>query len=497
MQKMTQFISWAVTGLFIIILIASCSGDKEGKLWEEVIATNNVVSYENYLTQFPDGKFKAAANDSIQDLIFIQTKTSNSIVSVYDTYHNKYPEGKYNDQFETLIYDEAIATNTQLAFEEYLTRFPNGKYISEFEHSMFDAIIKGQSTMTFEDYLVRFPDTDSIAVIEQALYDSVTILKTPESAEMYLKIFPEGKYLEEVNTELENVYHQRAIRFNREFAFTEFIQKFPESEFIKKLYVTTVPNQAEVIVADINGKMLNQFIAPDTLIVIEGTQLNFSYNLEGFHPGMADYTISINPFQIFNFNLKTTANYLIYDKFDKSYSPLTKTGNKYSFELQEGGKLYCKTTESQLQNVVDLDIDFKKDFVIAIKFRFVNELPRGKNYFGAVWGSENYGKYFFATIDGRLSFGEKENRYHSPDNVLGYSKWDANSGNEDTWSKANSYKPNDFNILTVEKTGNSVVYKLNGITFHKENTFRVPSGGNMGFGIGNTDVMVDYFYVQQ
>ncbi len=140
---------------------------------------------------------------------------------------------------------------------------------------------------------------------------------------------------------------------------------------------------------------------------------------------------------------------------------------------------------------------FKKDFVIAIKFRFVNELPRGKNYFGAVWGSESNGKYFFATIDGRLSFGEKENRYHSPDNVLGYSKWDANSGNDDSWSKASSYKPNDFNILRVEKTGNSLIYQLNGVTFHKENTFRVPSGGNVGFGLGNTNVMVDYFFVQQ
>jgi len=314
---------------------------------------------------------------------------------------------------------------------------------------------------------------------------------------MYVKLFPEGLYLEQVNTELEIIYHQRAIKFNRDFAFNEFIQKFPESDFIKKLYVTTKPNKAEVKITDVNNNIIMQFISPDTVLTIEGTTLNFHYNKEGFHPDSSKYIITQNEFQNFNIKLKTTANYLIYDKFDKSSSPFALSGKKHSFELQENGKLLCKTKEKQFQNDLKVDIDFKKDFTIAIKFKFENELPRGKNYIGIIWGSEASGRYFFATNDGRLSFGEKESRYHSPENVLGYSKWNANSGNEDTWSKASSFKANDYNILLVEKIGNSITYKLNRVTFHKENTFNVPSGRKVGFGIGNTEVLLDYFMIIQ
>lgn len=497
MRKKTQFYSWALSGLFIIILIYSCSSDKDTKLWDETVLANNLNAYENYLDNFPEGKFNVAASDSLQELLFRQAENSNAVLPIYDRYHENFPNGKYNNQFESLVYDEAILKNTQPAFEEYISRFPNGMHINEFEGILFDAIVKRESTMTFEDYLIRYPETDSIAVIEKALYDSVIILRTPESVEMYIKLFPEGSYLLQVNSELEKIYHKRAVKLNHDSAFNEFMQKFPKSDLIKKLHITSKPDNSKVIITDVHNNTIKQLTAPETVLVIEGTSLYFACSKEEFHPDTLLYIVSQNEFQNFNFKLKTIANYLIYDKFDKSLSPFVISGKKYTFELQENDKLLCNTKEKQFQNDLKVDIDFKKDFTIAIKFKFENELPRGKNYIGITWGSEASGRYFFATIDGRLSFGEKESRYHSPENVLGYSKWNAYSGIEDTWSQASSFKANKYNILLVEKIGNSITYKLNGITFHKENIFNVPAGSNVGFGIGNTEVLLDYFMIIQ
>ena len=84
MQKKTQFYSWALSGLFIIFLISSCSSDKDNKLWDETILVNNLYAYENYLDNFPEGKYNVAAGDSLQKILFTQAENSNSVLQMID-----------------------------------------------------------------------------------------------------------------------------------------------------------------------------------------------------------------------------------------------------------------------------------------------------------------------------------------------------------------------------------------------------------------------------
>ncbi|RLD54177.1 MAG: hypothetical protein DRJ05_15145 [Bacteroidetes bacterium] len=488
-------------GAFVWIIILSallaCSSDNDKKLWDETILVNTTASYESYLSQFPSGKYSDNANDKIQDLLFEQGNKGANVLPVYDQYVKKYPSGKYLGQFETLLFEQAKVKNTIASFEEYAKRFPKGKYLGEVETLLYDAIISGESDMSYGEYLVRFPESTHMVEIEQLMYDSVLRVQTTAIADTYLVYFPEGQHVEDVDLMVEGFYYDNCVKRNSHYSIMAFLNKFPRSGHVKRMFFNIDTVGAKLTVTDtVNGIIYNGAI-PDTLLVVENTILSFAIEKEGFLPFYEQYRVTADSSQVFKPQLKSVINYLYQNDFSKTGSPYVGNSSKFKFELNDNSNLYCKTSEKQFQKLETFSIDFTKDFILEVRFKFMNPTNYSKSYFGFVWGSKTKVRYYFATIDGRLGFGDQKNSFISSDNNFGYSQWSADGGKNDNWMAFSSFKQNDYNVLRIEKSGKSYIYTLNGAIFHKDNVFSRLAGDNVGFGIGNSEVLVDYFNIQQ
>jgi hypothetical protein len=489
--------SLSLIGIVFLSFLFACSTDTDKKLWDESVLVNTTPAYQSYLSQFPDGKFADEANDKVQDLMFGEAGKSNDVIPLYDEYVKLYPNGKYLGEFETLMYEQAKEKNTLSAFENYAGRFPKGKYLGEVETLLYEGILSGESTMNTGEYLNRFPESNHKGDIEQMMFDSLVADPTMARADTFLVYFPEGQHTEEVNLMLEDIYFKNAVGTNARYAMRAFINKFPRSEHVKKIVFNIDPGEAVFKVSDDKDAIIYEGAVPDTFLAVENTVLSISIEQNGFKPFAGSYLVSANPVQVFKKGLKPIISFVYQNGFSKTGSPFIGTGKKFSFELYDNNKLYCKTKQQQFQNIKSFNIDFGKDFVIEVKFKFINSPNYSKSYFGLLWGSDNLTRYYFATIDGKLSFGDQDNNLRSTENSYGYTKWSSAGGKNDTWSSYEPFNQNNYNTLRIEKSGKSYIYSLNGSVFHRDNVFSKPKGDKIGFGIGSAEVLVDYFNIQQ
>ncbi len=496
-MKMKSYNNRAFVWILVLSILFACSTDNDKKLWDETVLVNTTASYESYLSQYPSGKFSDKAKDKVEDLLFEEAKQSTNIIPIYDKYVMEYPNGKYLSEFETLLFDLAKEKNTIGSYEEYAKRFPKGKYLGEVETLLFDAIISGESNMSYGEYLVRFPESSNNVEIEQLMYDSVLKVQSIAVADTYLVCFPEGRYTEEVNIMVEGFYYDNCIKRNSHFSIMAFLNKFPESEHVKRLIFNIDTEATTITVSDtVNGIIYSGSI-PDTLLVVENTNLTFSIEKEGFRQFNQLYNVTAEPVQVLSPGLKSVITYLYQNDFSKTGTPYVGSSSKFNFGLSDNNNLICKTSEKQFQKPEGFNIDFTKDFILEVKFKFINPINYSKSYFGLVWGSKTKVMYYFVTIDGRLGFGEQQNNFISADNNFGYSKWSSEGGKNDSWMAFSSFKQNDYNVLRIEKSGKSYIYTMNGVIFHKDNVFSRLAGDKVGFGIGNSEVLVDYFNIQQ
>ncbi|MBN1338057.1 MAG: hypothetical protein JXA03_01975, partial [Bacteroidales bacterium] len=419
-----------------------------------------------------------------------------TLLQVFDMYISKYPEGKYNEQFESMIYNQAVEQNSVQAFEDYLQRFPNGKYVGEFESVLFNSILQGGSRFTFEDYLQRYPNGNHIGEIELRLLDSVRIRKRVSDAVRYNTLFPDGVYKDTIKSLSENAFYENAVEVNQLFEFKSFMDKYPDSKRIKRITFLSNPEKAGLMVTDIRGRSIQQGETPLSIRAIEGTTLILKYSRKNYKPDSIKYIVKADTAQEYLQTLRMDATLIAFDQFDKK-TPWEMTGSNYSFAITSEGMLDASTTNRQHQHLRNFNIDFSKDFILEMSFQFTGQANTFKSYLGFLWGAPQSLKYFVCTPEGKYNFGEQEARYRSGDNENGYSKWNIYSGNQDTWPSTSNFRNNGFNKLVIEKTGNVMIYSINGLNLHQENIFRSPSGKSVGIAIGNTRAWIDYIKIIQ
>lgn len=483
--------------ILVIALFFACSSNQDKDAWESSKSNNTIESYEQYLTEYPDGRHVADANEAIQDLYFQKAGDNQAnLLEIYDDYVSKYPQGKYSEQFETMIYNKATEQNSVQAFEDYLQRFPNGKYSGDFESVLFNSIMEGGSRFTFEDYLQRYPSGQHLGEIEQALFDSVRIKKRLADVERYNTLFPEGAYNDTVKSLAEQPYYEKVLEVDQLFEFRNFMDRYPESDHIKSVKFTSNPEKATLQVTDRRGRSIQQGETPLSFKAIEGSTLVLKFSKKNYKPDSISYIVGSDTAQQFQHQMRMDASMLAFDQFDKK-TAWERTGSNYSFETNGNGMLVANTTAWQYQQLRNFDIEFSKDFIIEMSFQFTGQTNTFKSYIGFLWGAPQALKYFFCTPEGKYNFGEQEARYMSGDNENGYSKWNTGSGRQDTWPSTSNFKNNGFNKLIVEKRGNVMIYSINDLMLHQENIFRSPPGKSVGIGIGNTEVMIDYIKIIQ
>ncbi|MCD4735755.1 MAG: hypothetical protein K8R53_06900, partial [Bacteroidales bacterium] len=485
-----------LAGLVIVLFVTGCSSDGDNQAWEEHQQTNTIEAYEKYIADFPEGKHVADAHGNIQDIIFTEVENEPSgLLEIFDNYDQKYPDGKYQSDFEELIYKEASSQNSVQAFEDYLQRFPDGKHTGEFETVLYNSIITDDSsTFTFGDYIQRYPEGKHLNEIEQFLLDSVRINNDLKSVERYKSFFPEGNFTDSVNSLSEKLYYDNAIKFGSVYEYNRFKNNYPKSEFIKTVNFISTPAGADLQITDVRGRGINNFTTPGNIQTLEGATLILKYKKNGYKNDSISFTVGSDTIQEYRHSLRMDATFITNETFDRP-SRWEVTGSNFRFIINEEEMLLCETNKSQHQHIRNFNIDFSKDYTLEMSFRFIGTPNSNKSYIGFLWGSPQGLNYFLCTQDGKYNFGQQADRYRSGENENGYDKWNAFSGNQDTWPSTSSYRTGGFIKMVVEKKGNVLKYQLNGLNLQQENVFRTPNGKAVGIGFGNAEVVIDYLRI--
>lgn len=105
---------------------------KESNSWELAKSKNSKNSYEIYLKDYPNGKYKLLAERNIEDIAWIETVKINTIDS-YNTFIAKFPKGKNTEKADSirqeLLWARTISgPKTDSAYIDYMNKYPQGKY---------------------------------------------------------------------------------------------------------------------------------------------------------------------------------------------------------------------------------------------------------------------------------------------------------------------------------------------------------------------------------
>ena len=113
----------------------------ENIVWKNSSGYVPEIRYELYMELFPNGKYYDRASKEREKLnAVVQTQEEDALfadikkgqVFSVEKYFEKYPQGKYLDQIDDILWNKALDGETEIAFkekgfEEYLQFFPKGK----------------------------------------------------------------------------------------------------------------------------------------------------------------------------------------------------------------------------------------------------------------------------------------------------------------------------------------------------------------------------------
>ncbi|MEZ5197707.1 MAG: hypothetical protein R2764_15350, partial [Bacteroidales bacterium] len=489
------FLYLSIFGLVFLSGCQSNSAPNENAAWEKAQEENTIEAYDNFVSKFPEGEFTSKANTEITRILFDEAKTGNSI-EMFDKYVARFPQGKNKSAFEPYVYEYISKQDSTELFEEYVKRFPEGKYLSEFELSIFDGIKKGTSTLTYSEFVSRFPNSEYLSSIDSLMYFTSIKSRNTDSYDEYISLFPAGIFRTAMDTTFISVFYKTAVNENNSDAFNAFLNRFPRSKYVKTLMLETNPGGQEVTIKDANDSTWKKVKTPGSLKVIEGTNLILSINNPDFKPELLTHIVSDKPEQKINIELRGHSKSIVSELFTKSSSTWAFSTNENKSEILNN-TLKCSVKSSQFQNIQKVIMDLNSNFEIEIKFRITDAIVSYRRpYVGVLWGEETKVKFYFITNDGRYNYGIQGSALGT-DNPYGYSNWDGYSVTSDSWIKTDNYVENGFNSLKVVKKDSQIKYFINDKYVHFENDMTRFRNSWVGFGIGNANVLIDYFRVEQ
>jgi TonB family protein len=168
----------------------------EEQYWQVVSSRNSITSYQQYLAEYPRGKYAGEANTRINGIKAEELRRQKEVElgrwndarrantkDSYNAYISSYPNGDYVAQArqgirdleiaeEKRVWDDAVILNRKSAFDSYLKAYPSGTYTAQAK-----AKIK------------EFERSEEVAKWNEA--DS---LKTVAGYQEYLKLYPTGEF---------------------------------------------------------------------------------------------------------------------------------------------------------------------------------------------------------------------------------------------------------------------------------------------------------------
>ncbi|MCD4664152.1 MAG: hypothetical protein K8R68_02705 [Bacteroidales bacterium] len=493
--SVTIFLLSIIFSILFLQCQTSSNSNEEKSEWEKAETENTMQAYDEYLNKFPDGEFVTDAKTTIAKILIDDAKTGNPIES-FDAYVLRFPEGKNKSVFEPIIYKYVIEQDSIEFFEEYVKRFPKSKYLNDFESIIYNRIKNGKSSLSFPDFVRRFPESKYLSSMDTMLYDSAKTYKKIELYDEYVEIFKKGSFKNDIDSIFEQLLYNKAIGKNSVESFNRYLSRFKHSEHVKMVKVESSPATQQIDIIDKFDSIWKTLTTPSSFSAIEGTHIKTLILNSDYKKDELDYIVSNEEEQLISRTLKVHSTTIISEHFTETNSPWTFSTSKNKSEIAND-VLRCSVKNSQLQKLQKLDIDFKKNYEIEIRFKFTKTITSyQRSYVGIIWGEETKVKYYFISSQGRYNYGI-QSPVVSSENPNGYSGWEGYKETSDKWLKTDNYNVNDYNILKIIKIGSQIKYYINGKYVHFENDMTRFRNSWAGYGIGNVNANIDYFKILQ
>lgn len=187
-----KIFAFCVLIFFCSICIVGCSGEE--KKFNEVQGKNSITAYENFLKEYPDGKYREQAMKDIDKLTFQEAKKQNAITS-YRDYLEKFPNGMFakqaSDLIEAIIFDEAKNGNSISSYKDYLKKYPDGAFADQakdaIEQIHYNESKSKNNVVDYLAFLISYPDSKYSSEIQNIVED----IRASEMGERLEKIFLE------------------------------------------------------------------------------------------------------------------------------------------------------------------------------------------------------------------------------------------------------------------------------------------------------------------
>ncbi|GEM_PF-7016527 len=188
-----------------------------------------IASFEQYLRDFPDGKFSTEAAQRLEKLYFYQKTEKGNTVSAYDDFLIRFPNGVFASEAkarrEELYFNQVIsAENTIPSYDLYLQEYPNGTFADSaryrIERITYEGIKAADTETLYLDYLKRYPDgtfkADALARVELCAFRDANKVRSIDAYEKYIRLYPQGTYtaiaIHNISTQAEAYREAKVVR---------------------------------------------------------------------------------------------------------------------------------------------------------------------------------------------------------------------------------------------------------------------------------------------
>ena len=167
-KRLIRIISLSAT-IILVLSIIFIPKIKENMSWEKAVSINSMMSYQNYLDNYPEGKYLVEAENKIEYFIYEKAKKEDTEES-YNMYLRKYPEGKWVTEIENRqepkIWERINSKNNEYSYNWYLKKYTLGSF------------------HTVEAYKIR----------EELIWQRLKNSNDKDKLREYLELYPQGKY---------------------------------------------------------------------------------------------------------------------------------------------------------------------------------------------------------------------------------------------------------------------------------------------------------------
>ena len=193
--------------LLALVLLLAC-GDSEERQWQDARMKRSAEGYEQFLEQYPEGRFAADAREALETLRFKQAQKENTL-DAFTGFLELHPDGQHAEEatrtVEMMHWVRAQRQNTQGSYERYLADYPEGRFADDARERLTPFLLaelgRSRDPADYEAFLERNPEGATAdrarAVLERLIWEEARSAGTPEAYQAFLERFPEGKYAEE------------------------------------------------------------------------------------------------------------------------------------------------------------------------------------------------------------------------------------------------------------------------------------------------------------